>query len=120
LKDDYPLAGSTYDDDDDEEEGEWGGDDTTWTEEEGAEDDAEGKDESSAYLDFLNEEVPDLDSHLHQELHLMYNQVQKFGNLEDVDSDDELNEESLLETPLDKVEPYGLFRDALLSTFYHS
>lgn len=41
-------------------------------------------------------------------------QAQKFGNLDD-ESDDELGEESLLETPLDKVEPYGLFRDALLS-----
>ena len=30
--------------------------------------------------------------------------------------EDELEEESLLETPLDKVEPYMLFRDALLST----
>ena len=29
--------------------------------------------------------------------------------------EDELEEESLLETPLDKVEPYTLFRDALLS-----
>lgn len=28
--------------------------------------------------------------------------------------DDELEEESLLETPLEKLEPYGLFRDALL------
>jgi importin-7 len=44
-------------------------------------------------------------------------QAQKFGNIEN-DSDDELGEESLLETPLDKVEPYQLFRDALLSRFY--
>lgn len=43
-------------------------------------------------------------------------QAQKFGNLDD-ESDDELGEESLLETPLDKVEPYGLFRDALMSMF---
>jgi hypothetical protein len=35
--------------------------------------------------------------------------------LEDVDSDDELGEESLLETPLDKIEPYQLFRGALMS-----
>ncbi|TKA76473.1 hypothetical protein B0A49_02237, partial [Cryomyces minteri] len=39
--------------------------------------------------------------------------AQKFTALGD-DDDDELEEESLLETPLDKVEPYGLFRDALL------
>lgn len=42
-------------------------------------------------------------------------QAQKFQNLEDNDSDDDLGEESLLETPLDKIEPYQLFRNALLS-----
>jgi hypothetical protein len=42
-------------------------------------------------------------------------QAQKFKNLEDNDSDDELGEESLLDTPLDKVEPYQLFKNALLS-----
>ena len=31
------------------------------------------------------------------------------------DEDDDLEEESLLETPLDKVEPYGYFKDTLLS-----
>lgn len=31
------------------------------------------------------------------------------------DDDDELEEESLLETPLDHVEPYGLFKITLLS-----
>lgn len=46
-------------------------------------------------------------------------QAQKFGFLQD-DSDDELEEESLLETPLDKVEPYGLFRDTLISRYTHS
>jgi hypothetical protein len=44
-------------------------------------------------------------------------QAQKFQNLEDNDSDDELGEESLLETPLDKIEPYQLFRSALLSQY---
>ena len=29
-----------------------------------------------------------------------------------------MDEDSLLETPLDKVEPYGLFRDALLSNSF--
>ncbi|KFY40805.1 hypothetical protein V494_03316, partial [Pseudogymnoascus sp. VKM F-4513 (FW-928)] len=91
----YPLADGAYSDDEDEENVEWGGEDTAWAEEADEEEDAEGKDESSAYLDFLNEEA------------------QKFGNLDD-ESDDELGEESLLETPLDKVEPYGLFRDALM------
>lgn len=31
------------------------------------------------------------------------------------DDDEELEEESLLETPLDRVEPYGLFKNALMS-----
>ena len=33
---------------------------------------------------------------------------------DDDDDDDELEEESLLETPLDKVEPYSLFKHAML------
>lgn len=41
-------------------------------------------------------------------------QSEKFGAAQD-DSDDELEEESLLETPLDKVEPYGLFKATLFS-----
>ncbi|KZF22704.1 ARM repeat-containing protein [Xylona heveae TC161] len=53
-------------------------------------------DDSAAYLEFLNEEA------------------QKFGSLGD-DDDDELEEEGLLETPLDKIEPYGLFKTVLLS-----
>ncbi|OWP04197.1 hypothetical protein B2J93_678 [Marssonina coronariae] len=94
LKDDYPLNGDAYEN---EEEDEWAGDDNAWDDEnEGGHDEGEAKDESTAYLEFLNEEA------------------QKFQNLDDVDSDDELGEESLLETPLDKVEPYQLFRDALL------
>jgi len=93
LRDDYPLDDSAYDDDEDEE---WGGDDNAWAEEAEADEETDGKDESTAYLEFLNEEA------------------QKFQNLQDNDSDDELGEESLLETPLDKVEPYALFRDALL------
>ncbi|EKD12477.1 uncharacterized protein L3040_008197 [Drepanopeziza brunnea f. sp. 'multigermtubi'] len=94
LKDDYPVDGDAFDDD---EEDEWAGDNNSWDDENdaGAEE-GEVKDESTAYLEFLNEEA------------------QKFQNLEDGDSDDELGEESLLETPLDKVEPYQLFRDALL------
>jgi hypothetical protein len=95
LKDDYPLDGSTYDDEDDEEE--WAGDDNAWNDEADAEEESDAKDESTAYLEFLNEEA------------------QKFQNLEADDTDDELGEESLLETPLDKVEPYQLFRNALLS-----
>ncbi|TGO07744.1 hypothetical protein BTUL_0249g00040 [Botrytis tulipae] len=94
LKDDFPGDGEGYDDDEDDE---WAGDDNAWGEE-GDEGDEENdiKDESSAYLEFLSEEAS------------------KFSNLEDQDSDDELGEESLLETPLDKVEPYQLFKNALM------
>lgn len=102
LESDYPLGGSAYGDEDDEDEdAEWGGEDAAWAEEEELDEDGEGKDESAAYLDFLNEEA------------------QKFGGLDDFDSDDELGEESLLETPLDKVEPYGMFKDALMSKSHH-
>ena len=46
-------------------------------------------------------------------------QAQKFGAVND-ESDDELEEESLLTTPLDKVEPYSTFKQALLSMYSHS
>lgn len=41
-------------------------------------------------------------------------QAQKFGSLAE-DDDDEMDEESLLETPLDKLEPYGMFKHVLMS-----
>ncbi|KAL8761934.1 MAG: hypothetical protein Q9184_002003 [Pyrenodesmia sp. 2 TL-2023] len=86
------------DDDDDDEREEWEND-ATWNNDidgEGEGDDAEGdvKDEGQAYLNFLNEEA------------------QKFGAATD-DDDEELEEESLLETPLDGVEPYGMFKTVL-------
>ena len=43
-------------------------------------------------------------------------QAQKFGAVND-ESDDELEEESLLTTPLDKIEPYSTFKHALLSMY---
>lgn len=99
LKDDFPLDGSAYGDDE-EEDDEWAGDDNQWNDEgEPEEEEHDAKDESTAYLEFLNEEA------------------QKFQNLDMDDSDDELGEETLLETPLDKLEPYQLFRDGLLSMF---
>jgi hypothetical protein len=114
LKDDFPLGeGSAYDDEDEEDE--WAGDDTTWTEETEPEDEVDGKDESAAYLEFLNEEVSLLKLTLRSSKRPNVYQAQKFQNLEDNDSDDELGEESLLETPLDKIEPYQLFRNALIS-----
>lgn len=68
-----------------------------WENEEGEEVE-DVKDESTAYLEFLNEEA------------------QKFHTSQDEDEED-LEEESLLETPLDKVEPYGMFKAALLRKF---
>lgn len=44
-------------------------------------------------------------------------QSQKFSAItgEDEEEDDDLEEESLLETPLDDLEPYGLFKEGLMS-----
>jgi hypothetical protein len=58
LKDDFPLEGSAYDDDEDDDE--WAGDDNAWNDEEEPEEETDAKDESTAYLEFLNEEVSKL------------------------------------------------------------
>lgn len=66
-------------------------------------------------MEFLKEEVglvPDLVINETEE----WQQSEKLGGAQD-DSDDDLEEETLLETPLDKVEPYGLFKDTLLSAY---
>jgi hypothetical protein len=99
------------DDDDGDDQEDWDGD-GTWANDG---DDGEGdiKDESAAYLEFLNEEVGfDIDSDYN--LWLKQVKAQKFGTGNN-DDDDTLEEESLLETPLDRVEPYGLFKGTLLS-----
>ena len=94
-----------------EEVEEWDGE-VAWANE--TDNDAEDvKDESAAYLEFLKEEVSRLPSS-HFGVSSSWEQSEKFAAGED-DSDDELEEESLLETPLDKVEPYGLFKETLLS-----
>jgi len=64
-------------------------------------------------LEFLNEEVR-LPNRRGCWASVNSIQAQKFKNLEENDSDDELGEESLLDTPLDKVEPYQLFKNALM------
>ena len=90
----------TLDDEvDDDEDNDWDGE-VEWNEEE-VEEALEGDvpDESAAYLEFLNQEA------------------QKFGSFAD-DDDEDLDEESLLETPLDKVEPYGMFKHVFLSKCY--
>lgn len=94
-EDNFDFA-NEYEDDEEDEEWEQ---ETDWNNEA---DEEEIKDESAAYLEFLNEEA------------------QKFGGLDDDDDDDELEEESLLETPLDKVEPYSMFKHALLRRLHLS
>ncbi|KAJ9621194.1 Nonsense-mediated mRNA decay protein 5 [Taxawa tesnikishii (nom. ined.)] len=89
-EDDFGLSG----DYDDEEEDEWEGE-VDWTAEE-ADESEDIKDESATYLEFLSQ------------------QASKFNAISGDDGDDdELEEESLLETPLDKVEPYGLFKNSM-------
>ncbi|MCJ1310803.1 hypothetical protein MMC25_004470 [Agyrium rufum] len=84
------------DDDDDEEDDTWEGDETQWeNDDQGEEGDV--KDQNAAYLDFLSEEA------------------QKFSSFGEDEDDEVLEEENLLETPIDKVEPYGLFKKALLT-----
>ncbi|KAK0725706.1 armadillo-type protein [Lasiosphaeris hirsuta] len=96
LKDDFHLENSNYGYDEDEDE-EWNDDEANWNAEEEAEESNDAKDESTAYLEFLNEEA------------------QKFGNTEPDYSEEELGEDSvLLESPLDKVDPYSVFRVSLL------
>ncbi|KAI9802910.1 MAG: hypothetical protein M1825_002141 [Sarcosagium campestre] len=92
TKEDFTLE-EDYDGGEEEDTADWEGD-TGWTAE-ADEVEEDVKDESAAYIEFLNEEA------------------QKLGASR-TDDDDELEEESLMETPLDKLEPYGLFRDALL------
>ena len=101
------------DDDEDDEQEEWEGDAAAWTNDA---DEGEGdvRDESAAYLEFLNEEVSHK-ANLDSPNSLTSNaKAQKFGAVND-DDDDELEEESLLETPLDKVDPYQMFKATLLS-----
>lgn len=83
------------DGDEDDAENDWDGE-IEWTEEEVEEAvDGDVPDESAAYLEFLNQEA------------------EKFGAY--TEDDEDLDEESLLETPLDKVEPYGMFKHVMLS-----
>ncbi|KAI5843637.1 armadillo-type protein [Tricharina praecox] len=78
-------------------ENEWDGD-AGWDGEEGL-DEADVPDESAAYMEFLNTEAQ-----ARAAIDFTY----------DEDDDEALEEETLLETPLDHIEPYQLFRGALL------
>lgn len=91
-EEDFGLGGD-YEDEEDENEWEGGGED--WENEEETET-ADIKDESSAYLEFLSQQAAKFNTAVGED-----------------DGDDELEEESLLETPLDQMEPYGLFKQTL-------
>ena len=94
-EDEFGIGGDYDDDEDDEDDWEAG----DWEEEEGTET-TDVKDESTAYLDFLSQ------------------QAQKFNAAVGEDeADDELEEESLLETPLYQMEPYALFKETLSSEY---
>lgn len=60
LKDDFQFDSGTYGYDDEDDE--WGDDEATWTAEGDVEEEetTDAKDESTAYLEFLNEEVSSL------------------------------------------------------------
>ncbi|KAL2887313.1 putative importin [Ceratocystis lukuohia] len=89
LKDDLNFDSSNYDYGDSEE---WADNDTNWNLDEEAEEVEEVADTTGAYFEYLAEEA------------------RKYS-VEDYDDDDEdLGEESaILESPLDKIEPYQLF-----------
>ncbi|KAK4674460.1 Nonsense-mediated mRNA decay protein 5 [Podospora pseudopauciseta] len=93
LRDDFQLDSSAYYDEDED----WDDDGAQWEEGDAAEGEhSESKDESTAYLDFLNEEA------------------QKLQSAEGEVSDDDLGEDSvLLENPLDKIDPYMSFHVSL-------
>ncbi|KAK5169369.1 Nonsense-mediated mRNA decay protein 5 [Saxophila tyrrhenica] len=92
-EDDFVTGSGGFDDDEDEEE--WEGEEWDGGEGEG-EETADIKDESTAYLDFLSQ------------------QAEKFNAaVGDDEEGDEMEEESLLETPLDSMEVYGLFKGTL-------
>jgi len=97
LKDDFHFEPNSYDDYDDDDE--WNEDEATWTgNNETEEEPADAKDESTAYIEFLNEEA------------------RKFSDADNFrEEEDELGEDSvLLESPLDKIEPYQIFRASLM------
>ncbi|CAZ80144.1 unnamed protein product [Tuber melanosporum] len=100
-REEIQKEGLTIDDTyDTESDTEWEGE-ATWSADADEGDEADIPDESSAYMDFLNSEA------------------QARGGSSGLatawaDEEEDLEEETLLETPLDHVEPYMLFRSALM------
>ena len=108
----------TFDDEHDgiDEGNDWSGE-VEWTDrDEGEGPDQDVADESAAYLQFLDQEVS---SKLFKIATLVIANIfkaKKFSSMPHADGD-ELSEESLLETPLDKVEPYMMFKRVLMGMF---
>ncbi|KAK2879484.1 hypothetical protein FQN49_000842 [Arthroderma sp. PD_2] len=86
-----------YDDDDEDGDNDWSGRDVDWSEQDAEGGEGDITDESSAYIEFLHQEAL------------------KIGHVPDDDDDDDMYEASLLESPLDKIEPYSLFKNVLMS-----
>jgi len=98
LKDDFHLESGAYGYEEDD--GGWTEDEASWdtVEGEAEEEVADVRDESTVYLEFLQEESA------------------RYGNTTEGDySEEELGEDSvLLESPLDKIDPYTTFRTSLM------
>ena len=98
-------------------ENDWDGE-VEWTDQDEVEGAPDGDvpDEGAAYLEFLNQEVsPSVGCF--PRFANSFDQAQKFGSFAD-DDDDGMDEESLLETPLDKIEPYGMFKHVFISKHF--
>ena len=109
---DFSLNDDDDDEEDDDEDQERWGNDAAWTND-GDDGEEDVKDGSAAYLEFLSQEVTatlKLKDCISTDIPT---KAQKLSTVSD--DEDDLEEESLLETPLDRVEPYGLFKGTLLS-----
>lgn len=117
LRDDFHFD-STYDYGEDEE---WADEDVNWSGEdtsaiEPQEAASTVKDESAAYLEFLNDEV----RHGSDKMKPVYfadqdQQAAKFSRALGEEDEGDLGEDNFLDSPLDKVEPYQLFKSVMIS-----
>ena len=70
------------------------------------------RDDSNAYIDFLSDEVSIHFSNSAIVGLLTSKQARKYACLSG--DDEELEEDNLLDTPIDKLEPYTMFKQSLL------
>lgn len=77
-------------------------------------DDEEEDQDVNKYLQHLDQQVrfPCMHPYFFEESWLTLGQSQalKYSAFEDDDDDESLDEENLLDSPMDKVEPYGVFK----------